>query len=87
MDHADLRCLDMATGSGCIALSLAEALPESTIVGVDLSNDALKWAKHNAEKSSFKQGKLGVLGSFGVADTWSGEMGYRHLQPSLYRDS
>ena len=51
MDHADLRCLDMATGSGCIALSLAEALPESTIVGVDLSNDALKWAKHNAEKN------------------------------------
>ena len=39
MDHADLRCLDMAL-KRMHRLSLAEALPESTIVGVDLSMTA-----------------------------------------------
>jgi release factor glutamine methyltransferase len=46
--HAPLRILDMCTGSGCIALWLAQALPHSTIYGVDISDAALTLAEKNA---------------------------------------
>ena len=44
----DVHILDMCTGSGCIAVSLAYYLPNSKITAVDISDSALKVAKHNA---------------------------------------
>lgn len=41
--------LDLATGSGCIALALAKALPEARIMGTDISDAALELAKKNAK--------------------------------------
>jgi len=43
-----LQILDLGTGSGCIAISLKNALPHSTIYGLDISADALNVAKMNA---------------------------------------
>ena len=40
--------LDMCTGSGAIAVSLAKYLPQAEITAIDISNDALKIAKKNA---------------------------------------
>lgn len=48
----NLTILDMCTGSGCIAVLLAQALPKSTIYAVDVSSEALMLAQKNAEKNN-----------------------------------
>lgn len=45
------RILDMCTGSGCIAVSLAKYINNAEIIAVDISEDALIVAKENAEKN------------------------------------
>jgi release factor glutamine methyltransferase len=47
---ADSHMIDVGTGSGIIALSLAAEFPKAEIVGVDISEDALMLARENAER-------------------------------------
>lgn len=42
------KILDLCTGSGAIAVSLAKYLPQTDITAIDISNEALKIAKKNA---------------------------------------
>ena len=44
------RVVDVGTGSGCIAVSLAVHLPEVTVYAVDVSPAALAIARRNAER-------------------------------------
>lgn len=45
-----MRILDLCTGSGCILLSLLKYSNECEGVGIDISEEALKTARENAEK-------------------------------------
>lgn len=42
--------LDVATGSGAVALALADELPDATIVAADISAEALETARSNVER-------------------------------------
>lgn len=44
--------LDIGTGSGCIAISLAKNLPNSKVTAIDISENAIKIATQNAKLSN-----------------------------------
>ena len=47
--QSTVNCIDIGTGTGCIALSLAKELPLAKVTALDISIDALSLALENAE--------------------------------------
>jgi release factor glutamine methyltransferase len=47
-----LRMLDLCTGSGCVAVTLAHELPGSDITAVDIAPEAVALAQENAARAS-----------------------------------
>ncbi|MBR4850223.1 MAG: peptide chain release factor N(5)-glutamine methyltransferase [Alistipes sp.] len=68
------RILDIGTGSGAIAIALAKMVKEAEVVAVDISVEALRIAKRNAERLGAKVefveadalGDLSHLGEFDI---------------------
>ena len=44
------KILDIGTGSGCIAITLAKKLPQKSVIAFDISEDALQTASTNAKR-------------------------------------
>jgi release factor glutamine methyltransferase len=57
--------VDLATGAGTIALSVANEVPKATVYGTDLSEDAIKLARRNARS-------LGLKVRFATGDVFGG---------------
>lgn len=49
-----IRIIDIGTGTGCIAISLAKNLKNAEVIAVDVSDEALKVAQENAELNKVK---------------------------------
>ena len=48
------NALDLCTGSGCLALAIAKHFPDARVYGVDISKDAIRYAKENAELNGIR---------------------------------
>ncbi|UNO39930.1 peptide chain release factor N(5)-glutamine methyltransferase [Streptomyces sp. MST-110588] len=51
MDVVEPLIVDLCTGSGAIALALAQEVPRSRVHAVELSEDAMRWARKNVQGS------------------------------------
>lgn len=49
---ADPLLVDLCTGSGALAIALALQIPSARVIGVELSADALAYARHNCAGTS-----------------------------------
>jgi release factor glutamine methyltransferase len=58
--NTKLKVLDIGTGSGCIAISLAKHLPTSEVFAIDVSEKALAVAKKNSELNHVKVNFINV---------------------------
>jgi len=67
------RVLDLGTGSGAIALSIASAMPLASLIATDQSTEALAIAKQNAQTLNLLDQVQFLLGSWYAALTEPGQ--------------
>lgn len=70
-EKKELRVLDVGTGSGCIAISIAKNIPDAEVVGIDVSGEALK----TASKNIFVNEVMVHFEEFDILDPDAGDIG------------
>ena len=64
----EMKILDIGTGSGCIAVSLAKNLPRAKVYALDISKNAIQIAERNAKENkvniSFIEADILLMESF-----------------------
>jgi release factor glutamine methyltransferase len=92
LEERPQRALDVGTGSGAIALAVADELPECEIVATDTSAAALEVARANAERLGLTErvelveGTLPASGEFDLVLAnlpYVGEAEWRGLEPEV----
>lgn len=73
--NRQINCLDLGTGSGILAVTLALNLPGAAVWAVDLSEAALETAKKNAETLKVKDRICFLKGSYFEA--------FAHIEPEV----
>jgi len=86
--------LDIGTGSGAIAISLAKRLPEARVTACDISDEALELARENAQKNGVSVDLVNsdifdkIIGRFDVIVSnppYISKKEYAELQPEIRR--
>jgi release factor glutamine methyltransferase len=69
--HLDLcaRVLDLCTGSGCVAISLAKERPTTCVLGLDISADAVEVARDNVVRLGAVNCAMGPSDLFSALDS------------------
>ena len=62
-----LRIVDIGTGSGAILIALLSALPQALGLGIDLSEDAARTARENAQRLGFSARSLFIQSSWSAS--------------------
>lgn len=71
------RILDLCTGSGCVALALAQERPDAQVIGADISKQALAFARRSADKLELSQRVQWLAGD--LYDPLAAAGGFFHL--------
>ena len=80
------RCLDIGTGTGLIALMLAQRFPEAKIEGIDIDTASIEQAKDNVENSVFKARITIKEQDFGNINSFSSKYNLIASNPPFYTE-
>jgi release factor glutamine methyltransferase len=67
-----MRALDLCTGSGCVAITMARERPTARVYGIDISEDALAVARDNALRLGAYNAAFGRSDLFAGVDALAG---------------
>lgn len=81
-----ITILDVGTGTGLIALMLAQRFPNADIVGIDIDEASIEQAKENVEVSPFRQRIRIQRQDFNAIDSCSNKYDVIVSNPPFYKE-